>query len=102
MATPKYKDYFNQMFDLHREQFTQFMLLCNDYMSDRAKYSEEFNKQGLVVKAIMTEWETKLCGRMERGKNSSYSANLSDKFWDESRKYFPCIDEVGIKVSKIK
>lgn len=100
MATPKYKDYFNQMFELHRDQFTQFMLLCHAYMADRPAYSEEFNRQGKPVKDIMVDWETKLCGRMERGKNSTYSANLSDKYWDEIRKYFPCIDEVGIKVTR--
>jgi hypothetical protein len=98
----KYRDYFNQMFELHKEPFQTFMLLCQDYMADRATYSEEFNRQGKEIKAIVTEWEQKLCGRMERGKNSVYSANVADKFWDEVRKYFPCIDEVGIKVSKVK
>ena len=101
MATAKYRDYFNQMFNQNREQFTQFMLLCQDYMADKATHSEEFNRQGKEVKAIVTEWETKLCGRMERGKNSVYSANIAEKFWDEVRKYFPCIDEVGVKVTKL-
>src|SRR4051812_29502625 len=96
----KYRDYFNQMFDLNRELFTQFMLTCNDYLQDRAAYSEVFNQQGKEVKAIMMEWDQKLCGRMERGKNSVYSANVSEKFWDEVRKYFPCIDEVGVKVTR--
>jgi hypothetical protein len=102
MATSKYKDYFNQMFDQNREQFTQFMLVCQDYMQDKAAHSDEFNRLGKPVKAIMTEWETKLCGRMERGKNSVYSANVAEKFWDEVRKYFPCIDEVGVKVTKLR
>ena len=98
----KYKEYFNKMFELHREQFTQFMLVCQDYMSDREAHSEEFHRQGKEVKAIITEWEARLCGRMERGKNSVYSAKIAEKFWDEVRKYFPCIDEVGVKVTKLK
>lgn len=98
----KYKDYFNEMFGLHREQFQAFMLLCQDYMADRAAYSEEFNRQGKGVKDIVSEWDRRLCARMERGRNGVYSANVSDKFWDEVRKYFPCIDEVGVKVTKIK
>lgn len=97
----KYRDYFNQMFDQNREQFTQFMLTCQDYMQDRTAHAEQFNKQGQAVKAIMTEWEQKLCGRMERGKNAVYSANVAEKFWDEIRKYFPCIDEVGLKITRI-
>ena len=101
MATPKYKEYFNNMFEQHRELFTQFMLTNQDYMADRQAHSEAFNQQGKQVKAIVTEWEARLCGRMERGKNSTYSANLSEKFWDEVRKYFPCIDEVGIKITKL-
>jgi hypothetical protein len=100
VATPKFKAYFDKAFADHREQFQLFMLTCQDYMSDRAKYSEEFNHQGKEVKAILDEAEARLCGRMERGRNAVYSANLSEKYWDEVRKYFPCIDEVGIKITK--
>lgn len=101
MAAPKYKTYFDKAFADNREQFQLFMLANQDYMSDKAKYSEEFNRQGKEVKAILSEAEARLCGRMERGKNAVYSANLSEKFWDEARKYFPCIDEVGIKISHV-
>lgn len=102
MATPKFREYFQKAFEDNREQFQLFMLTCQDYMSDRQKYSEEFNRQGKPVKHILDEAEARLCGRMERGKNAVYSANLSEKYWDEVRKYFPCIDEVGIKVTKTK
>jgi hypothetical protein len=101
MAAPKYKEFVTNMFELHKEPFQKFMLLCQDYMTDRAKYSDEFNREGKEIKAICLEWEAKLCGRMERGKNSVYSQNLSEKYWEEVRKYFPCIDEVGMKVSRI-
>lgn len=100
MATPKFREYFEKAFNENRQQFQLFMLTCQDYMGDRAKHSEEFNRQGKEVKRILDEVEARLCGRMERGKNAVYSANLSEKYWDEVRKYFPCIDEVGIKISK--
>ena len=100
MATPKYKEYFQKAFDDNREQFHLFMLICQDYVNNRAEFSEEFNRQGKPIKQILDEVEARLCGRMERGKNAVYSANLSEKYWDEVRKYFPCIDEVGMKVSK--
>lgn len=101
MATPKYKEYFDKAFADHREQFQIFMLTCQDYMNNKAEYSDEFNRQGKEVKLILEDAEARLCGRMERGKNAVYSANLSEKFWDEARKYFPCIDEVGVKISHL-
>lgn len=102
MATPKYKEYFQSAFEENREMFQLFMLANQDYLSDRAKFSEEFNRQGAPVKAILDDAVMRLCGRMERGKNAVYSANLSDKFWEEARKYFPAIDEVGMKVTKLR
>jgi hypothetical protein len=101
MATPKFKEYFDKSFADNREQFQLFMLTCQDYLQDRQKYSEEFNRQGQPIKVILLEVEARLCGRMERGKNAVYSANLSEKYWDEVRKYFPCIDEVGVKITKV-
>jgi hypothetical protein len=101
MATAKYKAYVDQMFALHREQFQKFMLLNQDYLANRDRFRDEFNKEGVPIKAICQEWEQKLCGRMERGKNGVYSGNLAEKYWDEVRKYFPCIDEVGVKVTKL-
>lgn len=79
----------------------KFMLICQEYMADRPAHSEEFNREGKQIKIILDEYEAKLCGRMERGKNAVYSANLSEKYWDEIRKYFPCVDEIGMKVSKM-
>lgn len=98
MASPKFKKYFNEMFEKNRDQFLQFKLTHDDYVKDRKKYKEEFDKQGKEVLKVIEEWEKRLCGHMEKGNNSVFSAKLADKFWDEIKKYYPFIDFVGVKV----
>lgn len=98
MASPKFRQYFNEMFDNNRELFLQFKLLCDDYAKDRQKYKEEFDRVGAEVVTIIKDTERRLCGYMERGKNATFSAKLADKFWEEVRAYFPPIDQVGVKI----
>jgi hypothetical protein len=79
----------------------RFKLLHDDYARDRQTYKEQFDKEGAVVMAIIKDWERKLCGYMEKGGNAVFSSNLADKYWEEVRKYFPYIDQVGVKVRKV-
>ena len=58
-----------------------------------------FNEQGVAVRHIIEDWDRKLCGRMERGANATYSQRLSEKFWGEVRLRFPMIDFVGATIS---
>jgi len=102
MAKAKYKEYFNQMFSENKELFLHFKLLCDDFGRDRATFKDQFDKEGKVVLEIIKEWESRLCGHMEKGDNAVFSSNLADKFWEEVRAYYPFIDLVGVKVRKVR
>lgn len=97
MTMPKFRDYFRQMIDQNKEEFAQFKLIHDQYQEDQRQYQEEFNRQGKVIVEVIRDWERRLCGGMEKGENARYSANLSEKFWNEIRVFFPMIDYVGVK-----
>lgn len=92
---------FNQMFEENRDQFQKFMLLSNDYKTDKKKYKEEFDREGQKILDIIQHYENILCSKMEKTNRGAYSSNLSDKFWQEIRTYFPNIHEVGVTISHI-
>jgi hypothetical protein len=98
MASAKYKKYFNDMFLQNRDLFMQFKILNDDFAKDKKKHAEKFNQVGKQVLEIIHEWEQRLCGHMEKGEYSVYSANLSEKYWSEVRSYFPYVDFVGVKI----
>jgi hypothetical protein len=88
------------MFAENKDLFLQFKLIHDDYVKDRQKHKADFDKTGKKILTIIEEWESRLCGHMEKGNNSVFSAKLSDKFWEEIKKYYPFIDFVGVKVRK--
>ena len=96
MAAPKYKRYFEQMFEENRELFMQFMLLNQAYGQDKQSVRPKFNAEGEKIKAIVHDWENRLCGQMENGQNGSYSAKLGEKFQSEVTKYFPYFHDIGL------
>jgi hypothetical protein len=97
----KYKEYFQKMVNENKDIFVAFKKVHDAYSKNKAMYQEEFNVQGDKVRKVIEEWDHRLCSYMEGGKNASYSAKLSEKFWDEVRIYFPLIDFVGVKVRKL-
>jgi len=86
----------------NKSLFDEFLALHLLYKKDKFAAQDEFNKVGLQVRKIVEDWDTRLCGRMESGKNASYSARLSEKFWGEVRSLFPLIDFVGVTIKKAK
>jgi len=99
MANAKFKQYFNEMFEENRDQFMNFMVLNNAYEQDKRGLKSRFDEEGQQIKVIIHDWENRLCGTMERGQNSSYSAKLGEKFQAEVFKYFPYYHEIGMKIS---
>ncbi|MFH2085778.1 MAG: hypothetical protein ABII21_03275 [bacterium] len=91
----KFKEYFKKMCDENKVVFDEFQFIHNLYKGNRKANQVIFNEQGAVVRRIIEDWDRKLCGRMERGKNATYSTRLSEKFWGEIRARFPMIDFVG-------
>ena len=98
----KYKEYFSKMRDENKKLFAEFLGIHNLYKSDKFKYQTEFNTKGLEVRKIVEDWDRRLCGHMEAGKNAAYSARLSEKFWAEVKTIFPLIDFVGVTIKKAK
>jgi hypothetical protein len=94
----KYKEYFNQMCEENKTLFDEFQFIHDLYKANKEANQVVFNEQGVQVRKIIEAWDHKLCGRMERGANASYSARLSEKFWGEVRLKFPLIDFVGATV----
>ena len=84
------------MFAQNKEIFESFKIIHNNYAQDREKWKSEFNRVGEQVLNIIRQYENILCGYSERGSYGKYSTKLSEKFWEEIRKTFPLIDNVGI------
>jgi hypothetical protein len=97
MAATKYKQYYQEMMDLHEDEFAKFQPIHDGYKIDRKKWSKQFHQDGQKLVDIIREWEGRLCAGMERGNNAVYSAKLSEKFWGEVKKRFSHIELVGVK-----
>ena len=98
MAT-KYLQVFNEMVTKYEKEFDAFQEIHNNYMKDAKKWEKEFNEKGKEIVDIIREYENRLCSKMERTANSTYSANLAEKFRAEIKKYLPKIDLVGVKIT---
>lgn len=95
----KFKQYYQKMCQENQALFDQFQFIHDLYKQDRRANQVIFNEQGKAVRQIIEDWDRRLCGRMERGQNATYSARLSEKFWGEVRARFPMIDFVGATIS---
>ena len=87
----KYQQAFKEMGTGNTPLFEKFAKLTMD--------DPQFHIIGKQVLKIVEDSERKLCGKMEGGGYSTYSANLADKFRSEVRKSLKYIDFVGIDIS---
>lgn len=93
----KYKHFYQLMMEQNKDAFAEFKSIHDAFMLDPEKHRAKFNEVGLPLVDIIRDWERKLCHGMEKGKYANYSARLAEQFWNEVRKTFPKIDEVGIE-----
>jgi hypothetical protein len=100
MAATKYKKYYELMTNQNEKLFDNFEAINNEFaMNPRSRLTAtKFHKLGFEVVDVVRFWERKLCSGMERGSNSVYSDKLAEKFWNEVRKRFSQIDNVGVKI----
>ena len=96
----KYKVYVQKMIDENKNVFDEFKIVHDKYGLDEDKWQDEFNKKGKRVQELTREYEDNLCRNTERGKYSSYSSNLAEKFQGEVRRLFPMYNHIGIKVDE--
>jgi len=97
MSRTKYRQYIKQMYTEHSAEFADFKLLHDLYATDKKRYQEKYNKEGIVIKRIIEDWESRLCNQMESGNNASYSAKLAEAFHTAIKKDYPLIEFIGVK-----
>lgn len=97
----KFEKYYQQMWDAHKDILSQFQDVHDTYASNQrdGALKKEFDRIGLQARAVMEEWDSRLCQQMERGHNSVFSAKVSEKFWAEVKKDFKLVDLVGVEIS---
>ncbi len=95
----KFKEYYERMYEAHKEQFDAFQIIHDGYQMDRPAWSEQFHGEGMKLMEVIKDWERRLCLQMEKGKNSSYSAKLAEKFMEEVKKHYPLVMRIGVRSS---
>ncbi len=85
------------MVEENKEVFDTFSAVHDAFVLNPDANKARFNELGSEVMDIIRSYERILCGKTESGQYGKFSANLSQKFWDEVRKVYPKIDFVGIQ-----
>lgn len=93
----KHQQYFQDMLENNKELFDEFRKIHDAYQHDSKTFQKEFNEKGEKILTVVRKYENMLCNHSEGGKYGKFSSNLSDKFWEAVRKYFPKIDFVGVE-----
>lgn len=99
MSKTKYKKFYELMTEKNAKLFDEFQAVHDNFVQNSEKHADEFHQVGRDVLDIMRDWERRLCSGMERGVNALYSQRVSEKFWQEIKKRFSHIDQVGLKKS---
>lgn len=92
----KYKKAVDEMLEYNHDLFVSFKKIHDQFMQDPQSVKEQFNQEGEKALRIIRRYENQLCSKSESGMYNKYSANLSEKFWEEIRKHFPKIDHIGM------
>lgn len=92
----KYQQVFEEMLSQNSELFDTFRKIHNQYSQDPQTWRAKYNEEGEKVMMIIRRYETRLCGKSEGSGFGKFSGGLSEKFWNQVRKEFPLIDEVGL------
>lgn len=97
MAEPKFKQYYRLMMEKNAALFAAFQPIHDGYAENQTEFEQEFHTKGLQILDVIRDWERRLCYGTEKGQYASYSAKLSEKFWEEVKKELPLIEQVGVK-----
>lgn len=97
MAKAQFKKVFEDMWSDHKEELEHFLITHAKFAQDPKTNRKEFNKEGEKIIEIIRHYESVLCGRSESSGYGNYTSKLAEKFWNEVRKVFTEIDEVGIE-----
>lgn len=99
MGMAKFKEAVKEMWDEHKEEFSEFLILHDNYRQDQKKWQAEFNEKGKAILDWIQKAENRLCSKQENSGRANYSPQLAEKFREEVKKYLPLIDWVGVEMS---
>jgi hypothetical protein len=95
----KYRQIFMEMTTKHQAEFAAFKDIHDNYAKDPKAWKEKFDTEGAKILEIVKQYEDILTSKSDRGTYAKYSGNLSQKFHDLLKAFFPKIDFVGVKIS---
>jgi gamma-glutamylcysteine synthetase len=100
----KYKEYTQRMMETNKEAFDRFRKIHDKYclMADKESFQDKYNEEGAKIMEIIEEWEQRLCSSSEKAGYGSYSGSLAEKFYEEIKKIFPMIDQIGLIIEKFE
>lgn len=87
------------MLEENKDFFDTFKILHDKYKDNQEEYQDEFNMQGEKALEIIRRYEQGLVAKSTTSQYAKFSGNLSDKYMEAVRGYFPMIDFVGVEVS---
>lgn len=87
------------MLEENKDFFDSFKVLHDKYKTDQETYQAEYNIEGEKALEIIRHYEQSLLSKSSTSQFAKYSNNLSDKYWEAVRGYFPMIDFIGVEVS---
>lgn len=94
----KHQKYFMAMLDENKNFFDKFKILHDKYKENNETYQDEYNIEGAKALEIIRYYEQSLLSKSTTSQYAKFSHNLSDKFWESVRLYFPMIDFIGTEV----
>lgn len=92
----KYQEMFIRMVEENKELFDNFAAIHEAFVLNPEANKARFNDSGRDILDVIREYERILCGKTESGQYGKFSAQLSQKFWDEIREVYPKINFIGI------
>jgi hypothetical protein len=93
----KYQKHFQKMLEEYQDFFNEFKVLHDNYAQDPDEYRDAYSTMGQKILRIIRRYDNELCSKSENSGYGKFSSNLSDKFWEQVRAYFPKIDEVALE-----
>jgi sugar-specific transcriptional regulator TrmB len=93
----KYKKHFHKMLEENQLLFNEFKSVHDRYTKEKETLEEPFHDLGNKILRVIRRYENELCAKSENSGFGKFSSNLSEKFWEEIRAYFPHIDLVKLK-----
>lgn len=84
------------MLEDNQKLFNDFKIIHDNFSKEPKNWEDKFNEEGTKILRVIRRYENNLCSRSENSGFGKYSANLSDRFWEEVRALLPLIDRVKI------